>query len=1317
MALKKLNLLMIGTALAISPSIVNAATLAETIGQFNTNGTPNQYEIQDGATVITTDLPSGYTPLEVGPNIERAGTQQNPSDFTIIGGTNQTGTVQGEVSVVGDESGVIVNGVVQNDLIPYLHVENIGKQTISSDAINTGSYTQIQDSDITGGWTKLQSASAADAKYAAIAVERGGLQIKNSVFKGSLNLSSPTVDNQLTSDERDSAYDGNNGGAISLQKNSVLGIDGSLFYKNASGTYGGAIDADDKTSKIEYIKNSYFITNSAQVHGGALDIHGIAGSIKDTVFYDNEAALGGAVYLHEGAYVANASASEQSDNGFYNVVFDKNTAGSGGAIYQMTGGDVATVIQNSTFKNNIAEAVENEVGKDGAGSAIRMGGILNTTNTTFEGNQVTQRTTGATALGGTVYVSENGKYTSTNDTFKGNTSVANAGAIYNAGTTTVTGTTSFDGNSATNNGGAIYNKGTLTLSGAGITFGKTTANSANLGNDIYNDTTGIVNIENAKDDIDLDDKANYSDQIDGLPTKATNPHTMFTDTGDIVNLGTMNITSSELQLHNGINTNSKLSNKRQGTVNINASRIDLGGAGVSGAGVIYGDKINVNSGSTIQTHVGATSGDNGKLSANTINISGTNTALKLFVKYADKNAWNDEKGRVYTVLDSDSIGGSNTKGFFGDYTNALFNVEYLRDGMYAICPQGQKYNESTTKCDCIDSTKTNMSGTCVTKVTCGANYTYNEDTNSCSCTKSGYVEVGNQCVLKEICDANEVYDSATNTCSCASGYVSINGTCVAKVTCDPDTEIYNSATNTCSCASGYVSINGTCVAKVTCGENEVYNGTTNTCSCKTGYVNIGGQCVLKASCDANEVYDSATNTCYCPVDAGYIVINGSCQKKPTCTGGQVYNETTNTCVCPSSKPNEYNGQCYAACGENQVFNAGRCDCAPGYERLSDGTCFKKATYTCVGLGCDANEESTFDGWINGPDMPAGTEAAEVQQELFETAQAGQGEELRTALDGLAPDVSPLVQTHATEITRRLSSIVSERFYNSMERTGYVHRGKRFYRFPRKDSNLWVESMYGKSQYDVRKGWDMDTTGLAIGFDGHVSDAVKLGVSYAYTKADGDSVGRETEIDSHTGMVYGSYNPNRYYTNWLAMYTRSQYDEEKRVFAHNVKADYDVDSIAAQVMFGRKMGPYVNNDWATGVIKPEIGARYIYTKQHGYTDSLGQKVDSADGHTLTGILGAQYTIGYTISPTLSWYPELRAALTYDFIEPDTEMRVDLPNQYHYNVKTENMDRFGIEVGARVGLDINRKAEVSLEYEGLFKGDYKNHTGLANLKYKF
>jgi len=47
----------------------------------------------------------------------------------------------------------------------------------------------------------------------------------------------------------------------------------------------------------------------------------------------------------------------------------------------------------------------------------------------------------------------------------------------------------------------------------------------------------------------------------------------------------------------------------------------------------------------------------------------------------------------------------------------------------------------------------------------------------------------------------------------------------------------------------------------------------------------------------------------------------------------------------------------------------------------------------------------------------------------------------------------------------------------------------------------------------------------------------------------------------------------------------------------------------------------------------------------------------------------------------------------------------------------MDRFGIEIGARVGFDVNRKAEIAFEYEGNFKGDYTNHTGKASAKYKF
>ena len=369
---------------------------------------------------------------------------------------------------------------------------------------------------------------------------------------------------------------------------------------------------------------------------------------------------------------------------------------------------------------------------------------------------------------------------------------------------------------------------------------------------------------------------------------------------------------------------------------------------------------------------------------------------------------------------------------------------------------------------------------------------------------------------------------------------------------------------------------------------------------------------------------------------------------------------------------------------------------------------------CPNGGCVHN------AWVESEgEMDGHTKAQQIRELLNDLAQkyGCESKLYRDALDGIAPDVSPLIQAQATEVTQRLHGIISKQLYASMDRTGYVHRGKRFYRFPERKSRVWIQGVYGQSEYAGDKGFDMDTEGIALGFDKHIGKDTKLGLAYTYSKSTGTAVQRDTDVEAHTVAVYGEYNPDRFYSNWLALYSRSSYEENKKVYTERVKAEYDVDVFGGQIMFGNKMGPFVVGDWASGVLSPEIGLRYTYIKQHGYTDSAGQKVSDADGHVLTGILGAQYTIGYTLTPSIAWYPELRAAITYDFLEPDLENSVTLVNGSRYDVVTENLDKFGIEIGARVGLDINRKAEIALEYEGVFKGDYTNHTGLASLKYKF
>ena len=63
------------------------------------------------------------------------------------------------------------------------------------------------------------------------------------------------------------------------------------------------------------------------------------------------------------------------------------------------------------------------------------------------------------------------------------------------------------------------------------------------------------------------------------------------------------------------------------------------------------------------------------------------------------------------------------------------------------------------------------------------------------------------------------------------------------------------------------------------------------------------------------------------------------------------------------------------------------------------------------------------------------------------------------------------------------------------------------------------------------------------------------------------------------------------------------------------------------------------------------------------------------------------------------------------------KVVLLNGAGYSLESEEMDKFGIEIGLKIGFEIDKRTEIGLEYEGLFKGDYTNHTRTANVKYNF
>ncbi len=317
-----------------------------------------------------------------------------------------------------------------------------------------------------------------------------------------------------------------------------------------------------------------------------------------------------------------------------------------------------------------------------------------------------------------------------------------------------------------------------------------------------------------------------------------------------------------------------------------------------------------------------------------------------------------------------------------------------------------------------------------------------------------------------------------------------------------------------------------------------------------------------------------------------------------------------------------------------------------------------------------------------------------------------------ALTAVAPEVAPMVQKTQTETANQVFGAVSTRLTGGSISTGGEGMSSGDNIFER--AAMWVQGMFNKSKLDdtsKAKGFDADSAGVAFGAEKFVTDDTKIGIGYAYTNTDIDGFMRSTDVDTHTAILYGEYKPSNWYVNGIATYGWSDYSEDKSVAGVGVKADYDVETFGLQAMTGYDM--QIKDLGFT----PEVGLRYVHIKQDAYTDSADQKVSGNDSDILTGVIGAKVSKNFELSNGMNIKPEARIAATYDLMNDDVNSVVTLANGSAYAVEGEALDRFGMEFGAGVTAEVNDNIELSLGYEGKFRQDYQDHTGLINAKYKF
>lgn len=326
---------------------------------------------------------------------------------------------------------------------------------------------------------------------------------------------------------------------------------------------------------------------------------------------------------------------------------------------------------------------------------------------------------------------------------------------------------------------------------------------------------------------------------------------------------------------------------------------------------------------------------------------------------------------------------------------------------------------------------------------------------------------------------------------------------------------------------------------------------------------------------------------------------------------------------------------------------------------------------------------------------------EKVNDLLDKAQ-GKAEEIKQILREIAPDASTSGSKTASNTAKSVINVINSRFGGGLPR-----RGRSGGDYTVGQTAVWAQGMMNYAKLDTDNGFDAHSNGFAAGFEANFTDSFKAGLGYAYTSTDISTERSKTDVKTHTGFVYGEYKPNKAYINGVVSFGRSDYDDTTRSLS--LTSAYKTDTIAAQIAAGYK----------AGVLTPEAAVRFTNVKQKAYTDATGAKMEEKTADTWTGVLGAKIGKNYMLRANrkIGLSPELKVAATYDFARDDENRTVTLPDGSSYTATGEAMERFGVEAGAGVTVSIANSAEIALTYDGKFKKDYQDHTGMVNLKIKF
>ncbi len=266
----------------------------------------------------------------------------------------------------------------------------------------------------------------------------------------------------------------------------------------------------------------------------------------------------------------------------------------------------------------------------------------------------------------------------------------------------------------------------------------------------------------------------------------------------------------------------------------------------------------------------------------------------------------------------------------------------------ADCPMNSARPTRADACECINNHERVGADCLAILPPCPNNGARPTPRAICVCD-DGFDPMGALCVpeddtggppVSNDCPDNSARPSSGTLCICDDGYEIAGAVCLPKLAACPDRSARPTREDACECIGGYERVGADCLAILPrCQDNAARITPRGVCVCDNGYEAEGELCLLiLADCPDKSSRPSREEECQC--DSGYEKVGAEClEELPDCPDRSSRPAQREECECDTGY--EMSGdECILMCGENEINNAGTCECSVGYERPpGGGACF------------------------------------------------------------------------------------------------------------------------------------------------------------------------------------------------------------------------------------------------------------------------------------------------------------------------------------------------------------------------------------------